>query len=357
MSAMAQPTIDLDDLLRPISSASPAGDSLRYESTYDFIKEARREEPQLSQGVWQREQKRADWGKVEELCLSALKGRSKDLQIAIWLTEAWLHLDGISGAAFGLKLIERLHEEFWATMYPAADDLEYRTTQIEWLNEKFPVQFSFIPISAPVDGAVVPAITFADWEAAQYNEQNAHRLKQDPSANRLQVAQCQQSMNCTPADFYRALWTQLRDCATACKDLDETLEKLYGSQNPGLTKLLTILESIASVTAPYVHEAMEPSMSDEPPFEEESSDSAANPALEVFVPRNTIQSRSDAYRCLAEAAEYLSRTEPHSPVPYLIRRAIVWGSMELDQLLPELLSNEGALRDVSNLLQIQPQKK
>ena len=36
--------IDLETLLAPISEQSPAGSSLRYEGTYDKIREARREE-------------------------------------------------------------------------------------------------------------------------------------------------------------------------------------------------------------------------------------------------------------------------------------------------------------------------
>lgn len=357
MTAAVQATVDLDALLKPISSSAPAGESLRYEGTYDRIKEARREEPELSQGVWQREHKRADWAKVEELCSTALRDKSKDLQLALWLTEAWVQLDGIAGAVLGLTLIERLHEEFWVTMFPAADDLEYRISQVEWLNEKLPIRFSFIPISAPVDGAVFPAITYADWEAAQYAEQHAHRGKDQSTNDKLQFAHCQQSMNCTPPEFFHSLWGQLRDCATACKNLETTLDKYYGAQNPGLTKLLGVLESIASVVAPFVSDTSEAIMNDDAENTSVPSVPAEVQMPSVFIPRNSIQSRNDAYRCLAEVAEYLSRTEPHSPVPYLIRRAITWGSMELDELLPELLANEGALRDVSNLLQLNPQKK
>ena len=36
-------------------------------------------------------------------------------------------------------------------------------------------------------------------------------------------------------------------------------------------------------------------------------------------------SREEAYRQLLLIAEYLARTEPHSPVPYLIRRGVEWG--------------------------------
>ena len=55
---------------------------------------------------------------------------------------------------------------------------------------------------------------------------------------------------------------------------------------------------------------------------------------------------------LAEAADYLARTEPHSPTPYLVRRAIAWGSMSLEQLLPEMIRNGNELQEIFRLLQI-----
>ena len=52
------------------------------------------------------------------------------------------------------------------------------------------------------------------------------------------------------------------------------------------------------------------------------------------------QSREDAYRQLGVIAEYLARYEPHSPVPYLIQRALEWGRKPLPVLLAELTSGD-----------------
>ena len=52
--------IDIDGLLTPIPGDNPAGEDLRYNSTYDEIKEARRADDQLERGVWQRDLKTAD---------------------------------------------------------------------------------------------------------------------------------------------------------------------------------------------------------------------------------------------------------------------------------------------------------
>jgi type VI secretion system ImpA family protein len=67
-------------------------------------------------------------------------------------------------------------------------------------------------------------------------------------------------------------------------------------------------------------------------------------------PRGAIRSREDAYRMLDEAADYLLRTEPHSPAPYLVKRAVGWGKMPLAELLQELLDSESDLKQIYRLL-------
>ncbi len=55
---------------------------------------------------------------------------------------------------------------------------------------------------------------------------------------------------------------------------------------------------------------------------------------------------------LSEAAEYLIRTEPHSPTPYLVKRAVAWGGMNLSEVLQQLLRNPGELNEIYKLLGI-----
>jgi type VI secretion system protein ImpA len=50
--------------------------------------------------------------------------------------------------------------------------------------------------------------------------------------------------------------------------------------------------------------------------------------------------REDVYARLAEAADLLQQMEPHSPVPYLIRRAIEWGNLPFPQLMKALIRED-----------------
>src|ERR1700753_980884 len=118
---------DVATLLQPISEQAPAGELLRYEGTYDRIMEARREDDaSLAQGVWKRDLKKADWNLTSQICIDALEKRSKDLQIAAWLLEAWLHLYGFAGVSAGTRLLVELCHEFWDSLHPALNDPEYR---------------------------------------------------------------------------------------------------------------------------------------------------------------------------------------------------------------------------------------
>src|ERR1700681_2778993 len=97
--------IDLEALLQPISSDEPSGVDLRYRPVTDQIKEARRQEDDLVQGVWKREIKTADYVQVLKLSKEALTKQSKDLQIAAWMTEALARREGFAGLRQGLELI------------------------------------------------------------------------------------------------------------------------------------------------------------------------------------------------------------------------------------------------------------
>jgi type VI secretion system protein ImpA len=142
------PTIDLDAFQAPIPGDSPAGADLRYDSVYEDIKEARRAEDPLASGG-SGEPKRADWNKVVDLCAAALTEKTKDLQIAAWLTEALINVQGFDGFVAGLTVLRGLIENYWETVYPAIEDgdLEYRIGPLEFMNEKLWVAVKEIPVT------------------------------------------------------------------------------------------------------------------------------------------------------------------------------------------------------------------
>ena len=80
--------------------------------SYDKIKEARRQDDEGPMGDWQRERKVADWTTVIKLAGEAIATKSKDLQLAVWLTEALLHKENLPACIRESTLFKGLVENF-----------------------------------------------------------------------------------------------------------------------------------------------------------------------------------------------------------------------------------------------------
>jgi len=130
--------VDLVPLLAPLTQDEPCGPSLRYTDTFAQIKEARSEDDaSLPMGEWVRPLKKADWRAVESLCVDAIVCRSKDLQIAGWLTETWIHLYGMDGFIAGTRLLIGLCQSYWQALHPLfePDEADLRAAPFVWAND------------------------------------------------------------------------------------------------------------------------------------------------------------------------------------------------------------------------------
>jgi type VI secretion system protein ImpA len=63
-----------------------------------------------------------------------------------------------------------------------------------------------------------------------------------------------------------------------------------------------------------------------------------------------IRTRGEAYMMVSQAADYVLHTEPHSPAPYLVKRAVSWGTMSLTELLQEIVSTKSEVQGIYGLL-------
>lgn len=369
MSATIPPyTVDFERLLTPISAELPAGDSLRYDGTYDRVREARREDdPRLSQGIYQSEVKRADWAAVESACLEALSTRTKDLQLGCWLLEAWLHLYGFAGVREGVGLLAALCENFWEDLHPQPEggDLEGRVAPVVWVNEKLSLKLKLIPLNAPQPGDG-PGHTLADWESAcqldNLSKKNQKAADAAEAQGAVTLAKFQTGVMLTPRSFYAEMLEDVEASHDACVSFERLLEDRCGAHAPGLYKFREVLLSArALVSGVLSTRADEPGEdaeeSSEPPAGADDA-GGATPlrAADAATPPRAggIRNRAEAYRRLEEAADYLLLTEPHSPVPYLVKRAVAWGGMNLFDLMQQIIRNDGEMQELNRLLLLTP---
>ena len=72
-----------------------------------------------------------------------------------------------------------------------------------------------------------------------------------------------------------------------------------------------------------------------------------------------LETRAEIYARVAEAAAKLQQIEPHSPIPYLLNRAVELGSLPFPDLMKSLILNADVLKVMNRELGIkdQPEKK
>ena len=338
-----------DDLLNPISGNNPSGVNLRYDPVYDKIKEARREEDDAPQGEWAYERKVADWKQVVKLAGEALATRSKDLQLAAWLTEAALHTEGFPGLLAGLKTIRGLVENFWETLYPEIEDgdAEMRAGPLDWLGSKS----GSGPVARRLDQAVHEVgLTRSGLSWFQFKQSRAVGYEADAAAtNEKTEARAQaiaegkvtgedfdSAFNATPKTFYVDSKQSLNDCLEAIEALDAACEPKFGDVKPGFSGLRGALEEVRATVSSLLQKKRELEPDEEPAAEtaaqaaeEAGTESTADGA--AARPRKTVSAepadKDDAVSRVAVVAKYLRREDPSSPAPYLMLRGLRWGEL------------------------------
>jgi type VI secretion system protein ImpA len=365
-----------DQLLQTIEQNSPAGPYLRYDAIYDRIAQARLHENQaLPQGVWQRAPLQADWELVESLCAETIARRSKDMQLAVWRVEALIHLHGLRGYIHGCQLVLDLHEQFAVNMHPAPEQpssglplpagdpgVEHRINVIAWMNDKLSIELKLLPITSPHALSEAKPYSLADLESARLHEQALQKQPGGLAAGESTLKLFEASLAVTSPDWLFELWGLLNDAAQMTAALDQVFDHCYGHANSGLLRLQDALEQMAAAVAPAVPRMEEDWEADVNNHVEIPEIAAQVDPLAIRVPTASrsasstgefsVRSREEAYLRLTEIADFLADVEPHSPVPYLLRRAIAWGGMTLQELLPELLQDQAALKDVGQMLRL-----
>jgi len=233
---MSTNILDFDTFLAPIAGENPSGEDLRYSQVYDQIKEARRADDVLDQGDWQTDIKKADWDAVIKIASAALNEKTKDLQIAVWLTEGLIKKHGYAGLADGLFLTASLLSDFWDTLYPFPDegDLEYRIGPLEFLNEK--VSYIIREISL-TDPKTTEGYSWYIWQES----------RKGGEGDKVGPEEFDTAVNKTSRDFYVVLAESIETSLDALTKLDSVSDEKFGSDAPGLTEVKKAIEDAQQV--------------------------------------------------------------------------------------------------------------
>ena len=239
---------DIERLLAPLPGLSPCGRDLRYTGVYDRIKEARRSDEALAQGEWQTDIKISDWKAVIDLCCQALRRQSKDLQIAVWLTEALLHHHGYGGLAEGLHLTSSLIERYWDQLFPPVidGDMGYRTGPLLFLDEKLPLSLFQVAICDPRN---TKGFSYFQWQESSIVgfDKNLDEKRKKQRTRMIEDGKISgeafgAAVNLSSIGFYKKLMQQLAQCRRNLDLLNDVVNSRFAPDPPGFTKLASAVD-------------------------------------------------------------------------------------------------------------------
>jgi type VI secretion system protein ImpA len=256
---MTTASLYTDDFLDPISGDQPAGTDLRWTAEWDRIKEARRADDELESGKWaKKERKIADWRLVEELASGLLRNRSKDLQLALWLTEAGMKRRGFPGLRDGLRITRELMVRYWDIgLYPPMEDgPEDRAGPFEWLNNKLVDSITAIPITVRDDGGrdySLLDLKDARWVGREascidaYGEMDTTKKRAFDAKlaqGHISLDMFDQAVAAIRRPPYEELESVFQQTHDEFRALEKTVEEKFGDAAPDLSACRTALTEI-----------------------------------------------------------------------------------------------------------------
>lgn len=333
---------DVETLLKPVSKDKPGGEDVEYELIYDEIRQARESDPDyLPLDEWKTELRKADWDKVVRLSSDVLSQLSKDLQVSCWLTEGLCQKQGLAGLEQGLRVLDGLLTGFWDTLWPAADE------------DGLSIRHGIL---GRLDRALVTSLTF--YPFLEEPDSTLDRYRQHVSSGALMQATPEEndSQGMTFAEYER--WASSVSSETLCQCLREIetvklllsgIESRYSQCNPQAPDgALSRTSGLIDETEEFIHWIVkmsgiaESTLSDKQQIPSENTPSAPECRQEL--------NRVAALNQITDIARFFRKTEPSSPVPFLLERAVRWADMTLTEWLQEMLTDDSSLQGIHKVL-------
>ncbi len=334
--------IDFRSLLQPISADEPAGGSVPFgarENLELWRKDINPDDFPADDPTRPADQVSADWSAIVDLTQEVLRNDSKNLQIAARLLEGLSQKFGFAGLRDGLHLMRLMLDVCWDRIDPPLedDDLEVRAGPFNWLDDPdrgacFPHTVRNMPVLKYGD------LSFGTGTFGAADKGTIDRTVADVSREACQI-----------------MVENLTQCQLEVQALIQSLAAKLGREAPGFTALRPAINEAAALAKQILARKPASDSANESGESAGDANGAAGEGGERVVYRQArMNTREDIYKQLREAAEALTKLEPHSPVPFLIYRAVDFGSMPFPQLMAALIRDVNVLSEMNRELGIKP---
>ncbi len=337
--------LDIPALLEPIPGDDPAGDERAYaHGLRDQLTELRREEraddfDDVTRPV---ELKHAEWKGIIRLASESLATSTKDLRVACHLIEAASKLQGFAGMHEGLSLLRQMVDQCWDRLNPRIDDGDLDSRAAPLANM---LDDSHRGICFPLTVQMIPLVRCGHKSYGLIEWNRAKQQRDAKTEEELARAVVQ-----TPTADLEAIAQAIDGCEEELALLLPLLDEKLAADSPALTNLREAIRQCGQLVKDgFLQGARSDTaqQNDEPTggHGADSTGNATNRSSATGTDQ-AILTRSDAYNQLKRAAETLEKLEPHSPIPYLVKRAVQLGRLPFPQLIEKLIRDGNVLEEL-----------
>ncbi len=334
----------IEQMLQALTLEAPCGEDIAFSPEVDAIAKARvADDPSLEQGAWVTTLKEADWKFVGTRCAQLIETRSKDLHLAVWLTEARAKTHGMRGLGEGLQLVAGLCQRYWEQVHPQADEdgFEQRIGNLCWIAARAPQLMRELALTEGTTG-----FSMIDVEAARARGGAEAGADIDGARKR------------SSRGFYQALLADMAFCLEAIGALEAVVDERLGADGPGFSAARAALQDVSHYVTQSAREVgalVEPAPAGAavPMVAGETMAGEAVPLAGRAAPAGPLQTRAQALAQLRAVADFFRRTEPHSPVAYLAEKAAAWGEQPLHVWLRTVVKDAAVCGQLEELLGVQ----
>lgn len=371
---MADEILDLETLLAPIGEEGGGGEDLRQDyspsSIYQKLRDARSEaraDERARDSEGEGESAVAEgWRQVRRLAAEALGGKSKDFEIAAWLTEALVRMEGLAGLAAGARLLAGLLDQHWDAGFPRPDEEGSEEERLEGR-------------SAPLgglaggenDGTVMQPLRRAalfrrpsgeTLSIYQYDAAEETAGLADEARREARYAQGVLALDTieTEAKFDRARLVAAVQLATEARAawqlFQDQCDARFGYYSPSTRRVAEVLDRMVEVATRLGGGAASAESGGTEMMEagDAATQQGSPMAGAIGVPGFNPAGREQALRTLEQLAAFFQKTEPHSFLAYTLADAARRGRMSLPELLAEVLQDDSARTAMLTALGIRP---
>jgi type VI secretion system protein ImpA len=359
---------DLEALLAPIPGDAPQGTDIREDysgqSPYNRLRDARSEardaEKLLDAGSEDARDPTPLWRTVRDLGLKTLAETAKDLEVAAWVTEAYVRSHGLAGLTAGARLIAGLAEQYWDGVFPLPDDygVETRVAPVTGLNGRegngsLIQPLHKLPLFDRGDGT--PVAVYQYDSSAQLATLDAERRQARIAAGATPFEDLEKEARSQGARTFARLREDAREALAAWQAMATVLDEKASEDPPSTSTVRDMISHLLDIANRYA-----PPEADVPAADAQADAASGTPVAATggtggfSVPAGQIASREDALRALENIATFFRRTEPVSPLAYTLEEAVRRSRMTWPELLEEIVADRDSRNAILTTLGIRP---